>query len=482
MNDKVIMDNDTGKSRIPSLRRSASVRVRGEKMSPNTGLFCGGPNNSRQSIASMESHNCHHPCGDSESLKSHGSNTSLASCGSSQQTGDKGSCSHGRRNKFVLHCQRHCATPQETYLTPTQRKDRELRSLRTALAQATRDAEDKSLQLHELSREIERLRHDRPLTPHSEAGASQSGGSIANGDTADIEAVACRESGSEQASRYTPKQVQTDDDIRCASSVSTFVQTTERDCPSSLHSNHGLVTEPHEEVDLYGDDIRHIRMSWINSNLSTDVSKKDEATGDDDDDYDATDLRRKYRDLRQRYNDRTENLLQMLSDLNAKYLSLRPAYDGTQDRLRDLERQLADARQEIERQEQWHSEMYLKMYRKGKEAAKFEHDEDGLYDAGERQRASGPTMSPLLQQLRRTERELERTRELYSVPQRPAIHGIAGDRQAEYTLRFLKDAVFYFLTDRTDFRGHLNAIQSILGFSEAERAAVAKVWRNRGRL
>ncbi|XP_064489290.1 protein quick-to-court-like isoform X3 [Ornithodoros turicata] len=438
MNDKVIMDNDTGKSRIPSLRRSASVRVRGEKMSPNTGLFCGGPNNSRQSIASMESHNCHHPCGDSESLKSHGSNTSLASCGSSQQTaGDKGSCSHGRRNKFVLHCQRHCATPQETYLTPTQRKDRELRSLRTALAQATRDAEDKSLQLHELSREIERLRHDRPLTPHSEAGASQSGGSIANGDTADIEAVACRESGSEQASRYTPKQVQTDDDIRCASSVSTFVQTTERDCPSSLHSNHGLVTEPHEEVDLYGDDIRHIRMSWINSNLSTDVSKKDEATGDDDDDYDATDLRRKYRDLRQRYNDRTENLLQMLSDLNAK---------------------------------------------KGKEAAKFEHDEDGLYDAGERQRASGPTMSPLLQQLRRTERELERTRELYSVPQRPAIHGIAGDRQAEYTLRFLKDAVFYFLTDRTDFRGHLNAIQSILGFSEAERAAVAKVWRNRGRL
>lgn len=58
----------------------------------------------------------------------------------------------------------------------------------------------------------------------------------------------------------------------------------------------------------------------------------------------------------------------------------------------------------------------------------------------------------------------------------------ANDRQAEYTLRFLKDAVFYFLTDRTDCRGHLNAIQSILGFSEAERAAVAKAWRHRGRL
>ncbi|KAL1437711.1 hypothetical protein MTO96_048667 [Rhipicephalus appendiculatus] len=214
-------------------------------------------------------------------------------------------------------------------------------------------------------------------------------------------------------------------------------------------------------------------------------------------------LRRKYRQLKHRYEQRTESLLQMLGDLNAKrwlsdncatrsslcnhgsliaerqprepppgpssrqadalwqhvstcqstcitrYLELRPAYESTQERLRHLERELSEARAEIEKQERWHSEMYLKMYRKGQEAAQFERSEEVQ-----------PSPSTL-----------------------PSFRGAPStERQAEYTLRFLKDAVFYFLTDRSDCRGHLSAIQSILGFSEAERAAVAKAWRHRGRL
>ncbi|KAK8782595.1 hypothetical protein V5799_016065 [Amblyomma americanum] len=74
-------------------------------------------------------------------------------------------------------------------------------------------------------------------------------------------------------------------------------------------------------------------------------------------------LRRKYRQLKHRYEQRTESLLQMLGDLNTKYLELRPAYESTQERLRHLERELSEARAEIEKQERWHSEMYLKMYR-----------------------------------------------------------------------------------------------------------------------
>lgn len=43
----------------------------------------------------------------------------------------------------------------------------------------------------------------------------------------------------------------------------------------------------------------------------------------------------------------------------------------------------------------------------------------------------------------------------------------------EVTLQFLKSAVYYFLTDKeNNTRGHLNAIESILGFSDAERRRI----------
>lgn len=39
----------------------------------------------------------------------------------------------------------------------------------------------------------------------------------------------------------------------------------------------------------------------------------------------------------------------------------------------------------------------------------------------------------------------------------------------EVTLQFLKSAVYYFLTDKENSQGHLNAIESILGFSDKEK-------------
>lgn len=63
-----------------------------------------------------------------------------------------------RSTKFVLHCQRHFECPPEGYLTPTQRRERELRQLRSALARATRDAQDKEERLAALERELDQLR------------------------------------------------------------------------------------------------------------------------------------------------------------------------------------------------------------------------------------------------------------------------------------------------------------------------------------
>lgn len=49
----------------------------------------------------------------------------------------------------------------------------------------------------------------------------------------------------------------------------------------------------------------------------------------------------------------------------------------------------------------------------------------------------------------------------------------------EVKLQFLKSAVYYFLTDKENSQGHLNAIESILGFSEQEKATIAKLRLNK---
>lgn len=52
---------------------------------------------------------------------------------------------------------------------------------------------------------------------------------------------------------------------------------------------------------------------------------------------------------------------------------------------------------------------------------------------------------------------------------------LKAGNDAEMTLRFLKTAIFYFLTDTSNSRDHLAAIESILGFSDDEKAKIEKV-------
>ncbi|XP_077489107.1 GRIP domain-containing protein quick-to-court isoform X2 [Amblyomma americanum] len=407
------MEGDS-RSRIPSLlRRSASVRVRGERH-PAAATSC-----------------CSHPAADADSMG--GSTASLASCGSASHRPSTQpavppvetavSCHRRGSCRSVLHCQRPVET--DTYLTPTQRKDRELRQLRAALARATSEARLRDERLHQLTVQLQALQAGSP--PQGQDGVASSA------DDRGAEAASLGDSGI--SSDVLPSRTES------VPEEPEPVEGEEHDGPCSAEAA-GL-PEAHElPVSEESDD-------------STE-SFPEEGTRRRSSGSSSEMLRRKYRQLKHRYEQRTESLLQMLGDLNTKYLELRPAYESTQERLRHLERELSEARAEIEKQERWHSEMYLKMYRKGQEAAQFERNEELQHRA----EAASSTLPP-----------------------GGAFRGNPGtERQAEYTLRFLKDAVFYFLTDRSDCRGHLSAIQSILGFSEAERAAVAKAWRHRGRL
>ncbi|KAH7937178.1 hypothetical protein HPB49_008451 [Dermacentor silvarum] len=332
----------------------------------------------------------------------------------------RGSC------RSVLHCQRPVET--DSYLTPTQRKDRELRQLRTALARATTEARLRDERLRELTAQLQSLQTSQASVP---LGLSVEGSST---EEHAAEGVSLGDSGisSDVLPSHTESVPEEEPELEGGDEDSTGPQAAP-EAASGLPENQAVSGESDDSTESFPEEGATRRRPSAGSET----------------------LRRKYRQLKHRYEQRTESLLQMLGDLNAKYLELRPAYESTQERLRHLERELSEARAEIEKQERWHSEMYLKMYRKGQEAAQFERNEELQH-----RRAEAPSPSAL-----------------------PAFRGAPGtERQAEYTLRFLKDAVYYFLTDRSDCRGHLSAIQSILGFSEAERAAVAKAWRHRGRL
>jgi hypothetical protein len=58
---------------------------------------------------------------------------------------------------------------------------------------------------------------------------------------------------------------------------------------------------------------------------------------------------------------------------SCRYCELRADYDRAQDKIRELEKDTESLRRSMEEQEERHKSMYLKMYMKGQEAAKFEH-------------------------------------------------------------------------------------------------------------
>lgn len=128
--------------------------------------------------------------------------------------------------------------------------------------------------------------------------------------------------------------------------------------------------------------------------------------------------------------------------------------------IESLKKALAD-------QEERHTEMNLKMYLKGQEAAKFERKDQVLEMAAHApEKVSVPE---LLSQLAETEKELDKVKAMY----RQLAEGQASNSSSpEATLLFLKSAFYYFLTDEANCQGHLHAIQSILGFTESEKQSI----------
>lgn len=476
---------------------------------------------------------------DKSSVKSFGSCASFMSCDitTNQQGTDLSLTRHtsrGQHKKYVLHCQRHTPTQTE-YLTPTQRKDRQIRHLKAALIHSTRACEEKDVEIERLKSEIDRLHLALTEVKFSDLHLD-----TVIEDEPTLEVIQEQSNMNENCNRYSEDKnylsssSQNDDhcledsgiltdlsecpgdnfsinknlkglnseNITSDIPIENSVNCCKTPMPESLkaHNTEKISKAAFQKLLAFYNGIDSSQLSKNkNEILSNETEKRNISIkrsnsfttkhlsmfegGENiliDHQREMDEMKRlhsvEYQEMKEKYNDRVENLLQKLSDANARYMELRPAFDRAQDKIRQLESQLEEFKKEMTAQEEWHSQMYLKMYRKGQEAAKFEHADEVLEFAHTApKRVSVPE---LLQQLHHTEHELERTKQLYRCELYKQAAKGNGDRHSEYTLKFLKDAMYYFLTEK-DNKGHLKAIESILDFTDSERIAVAKALKTK---
>ncbi|KAH8329219.1 hypothetical protein KR074_006000 [Drosophila pseudoananassae] len=229
-------------------------------------------------------------------------------------------------------------------------------------------------------------------------------------------------------------------------------------------------------------------------------------------------------DLKRSHNDKVEALLQKLAECNSRYSDMVPDYEQAKQRIRELEKQLEDLQRKLMEHEEKQNKMYLHMYQQGQEAERITRaDQVALFSSlrimflskylikkyyfqalelAQRQPENKVSINELLHQLQSTQDELENIRasecrmrecgsnnalltakeaiSLWVLGARKTIYRRLLEAQKnrthvdpEVTLQFLKSAIFYFLTDKENSQGHLQAIESILEFTDAEKLKIS---------
>ncbi|XP_014469007.1 PREDICTED: uncharacterized protein LOC106741459 isoform X3 [Dinoponera quadriceps] len=453
---------------------------------------------------------------DAESVKSYGSACSTASACEHASFALNGTTWSGRSRKYVVHCSNH--NDSEQYLTPTQRAARQVRKFQALLKDARKEIEEKDREILRLTKEVVELRLYKAALNSPDERTDSS------------DALTVRENN--PFSPESPSKDLPDEEglVEKAASPDTPEKRVNADLPPSLsdsgHFEDGSVHSkesvclPEARPEIAGGASTTVVATAVPDDTDASVA----APTDRDDErrrlvnhYEnrIEDMHRRHVDelqeLKQKHNDKVESLLNQLSEVNTRYCEVRPAMDIAEARARELEVELEAVRTELNEQkslmseqEERNKQMYLKMYTKGQEAARIEQADQA------HQSPPKVTVAELLQQLTVTQAELENIKDTsYSPePHISAEHSqsllsaqeavslwVLGTRKAMYrrivearssqgtldpeiTLQFLKSAIYYFLTDKENHHGHLNAIESILGFTEAEKHNIDRLYRS----
>ncbi|XP_055594290.1 protein quick-to-court-like isoform X1 [Uranotaenia lowii] len=441
---------------------------------------------------------------DLDSLHSYSSSVASGMSCDHPYVARNGTTFSGRKMKYVVHCSSHAGQTGDSYLTPTQRAQRQIRRLKELLSQCRVDLEQRDSEILRLTKEVVELRLFKASLSSPEERSNSS-------DAVTVRENTTNDANTPSSQGVSPIVDQTDDGIVKAS-------------PRHHLHNHGIhqvqfmdKMSTSEMQSSFADSghFEDITTSSIHSKDSY-VHTQDRACGSDDDiDAERKRLVEMYetrieelikqhqsdeQEIRMSNNDRIEALLQKLAESNSRYCDLVPDHEMAKERIRELEKQLEELHAQLQEQEGKANKMYLHMYTKGQEVER-QQQADRVMDLA-RQSPSRVSVPVLMQQLQVTQEELENIRDvnyqaessssqvllsakeaisLWLLGARKTMYKRLSDAQQtknkvdpEVTLQFLKSAIYYFLTDKENSQGHLNAIESILGFSETERSNIDK--------
>ncbi|XP_044021092.1 rho GTPase-activating protein gacZ isoform X2 [Aphidius gifuensis] len=419
---------------------------------------------------------------DVESVKSYGSACSTASACDHAHFALNGTTWSGRSRKYVVHCSNNTNDPE--YLTPTQRSSRQIRRLQIQLNDAKKLIDDKDAELVKLTQEVVELRLYKASlnSPDDKTDSS--------------DALTVRENN--QLSPETPSYDLPNENNIINDNNNIITQTINNELAISLADSGHFdddTNNNNKDLDLKNNihHVDHDLSIFKNVFIQTDMTNIDLDKLIDDvkkeivENYESRidEMQRAHidelQDLKQKHNDKVESLLNQLSEINTQLLSIRPSMDSADAKIIELEKQLEKTKAELieqktmmDEQEERNKQMYLKMYSKGQEAARLEAA-DQIFEHA----STNPpkvTVAQLMQQLSVTQIELENIKAMY---RRIVESRNQGTLDPEITLQFLKSAIYYFLTDKENHHGHLNAIESILGFTDNEKLNIEKVYGNR---
>nr|XP_050863601.1 protein quick-to-court isoform X2 [Vespula vulgaris] len=459
---------------------------------------------------------------DAESVRSYGSACSTASACDHASFALNGTTWSGRSRKYVVHCSNHTGD-NEQYLTPTQRAARQIRKFQALLKEARIEIEEKNREIVRLTKEVVELRlYKASLNSPDERTDSSDALTVRENNPFSPESP-CKdllEEGSFEkvASPETP-------DKRAQSDVPSSLADSGHFEDGSVHSKDSVCL-PETVPELSGNNPPSNLSQDEPKDASRSVSVVDSSPERDEerrrlvDHYESRieEMHRRHIDemqeLKQKHNDKVESLLNQLSEVNTRYCEVRPSVDAAEARTRELEVELEAVKNELDKkkalikeQEEKDKQMYLKVHANEQETARTEKT-DQIPENAQQKSSSKVNVTDLQQELTVTKAELDKIKDTSYSPE-PHISAdrsqnllsaqeavslwVLGTRKAMYrsiveskykkdeldlviTLQFLKSAFYYFLTDKENHRGHLNAIESILGFTEAEKHNIDKIY------
>uniref|UniRef100_A0A8D8V9E3 GRIP domain-containing protein n=1 Tax=Cacopsylla melanoneura TaxID=428564 RepID=A0A8D8V9E3_9HEMI len=367
-----------------------------------------------------------------------------------------------RKMKYIVHCSTQPENESE-YLTPTQRANKNMRRLRSMLAEAQVEIMDKENEIMRLTKELVELRLNKAT------------------------------------SRDMKDEVE-DNKHSCDSHHIT--STTLEDNASSISTN-GAVSPQLGDLPLSLADSGHFEdLPCSNHHLERELDR----------------VRKMHDEMREKYQDKVESLLKKITETNDRFYELKPQYDSAALRVKELEKENADLKKKLQEQEDLHQSM-IHLYSKEKagplptspvvqkNTQGNQTDHVNLPPSPSPTAIASPPLPPpksiadenapkILQELEITRRELEEIKDSNYLEENPTLLSareavslwILGSRKkrydllkdtkppndAEMTLQFLKSAIYYFLTDPVNAQGHLTAILSILRYNDTQKENIMK--------